>query len=688
MFKQNLLNRLATCRPPRSIPNPHTVQNNRTTFVQSYLSNPVGAASLTLIGLFLVFGQLLSIGHRFPEYPLFYGMNMESGLDGWIQAYNPFQGGWYRPTAFRAYFQLITSAIGWQQFAAFQWIALFFQFLLSLSGYLLASRALGLDRISSALAGLAIAVHPVFFMVQVDLTHFDLLYQFFSVLAIALWIRGNRVGLARSLVVGFLSVIALTSKEQAVVLPVALLWIMLVDRLFDGSFSKYRTIQAGTLLFLLFGFSLLIIVTRILYMTDSADAAYRTGWSPGIVLENTRAAALWIFRIFLFDTSSWPEVRYYAFSKPGFLLGLVFVVSSLYYVLSSLRHPESRRTVLYLLGIMMIFFALPVYSGGRPWHFGVPAIAASLLAVAGFRQLWDRCFSSPSARSMGYVLFVLLLVGSSLIELSSEQARRESPSRILKSAMENPPRPSQEVPPGQWILYAHKDPSARWAFGSGYLWRYVYQRPDLHELTFPSIAGLDSAQLSQIPDLDSIIIYDYNPHQRPAWTEVTDTVKPVLKNRVEGKEGPFPDSFNFREEDYSGQILSGNWSGIEPWGRWILGEGAGIRMAGLERAGGDAELVVNWIPFITKNHPVLEMSLSINGALVREFRFTWPEDAKMHEDTVRIPSELLDSQSNRVVFSIVNAASPAELKTGVDERKLGVGLAEIQLISVKAMSKE
>jgi hypothetical protein len=304
-----------------------------------------------------------------------------------------------------------------------------------------------------------------------------------------------------------------------------------------------------------------------------------------------------------------------------------------------------------------------------------------LLAARGFSLLIDRLSLSPVLRMTLTGLFLLVLVGSSAYEVRMDQSRREGTSRILREALESPPRPSEQVPAGSHILYSTGGSDGLWAFGGGTLFRYVYLRPDITEQVVSSIGEMDSEDLRSLGKHDNLLVYQYNPSAKPAWTDITDQTLDLIQGIRDG-DFPAPQSIDLRDPFLSQFFLGGDWSAAEPWGRWTDGPEASVTMAAPSADAKTTMLFVRLTAFLSETHPELRVDVLLDGTLIDEWTLNWPEDRPMQVREIDLPEGDYKDGRIQLTFKMDNPMSPVDLGLSInDQRRLGIGVERIWLDS-------
>jgi hypothetical protein len=132
---------------------------------------------------------------------------------------------------------------------------------------------------------------------------------------------------------------------------------------------------------------------------------------------------------------------------------------------------------------------------------------------------------------------------------------------------------------------------------------------------------------------------------------------------------------DFRQQGNSGLFCTAGWAGFEPDERWTIGSESRIAIPS-PTAPGSYFLVLKLRPFVAPARlNGQHLSVSVNASVVGEFWVT--------ERTSRVcylPWRLIDGQRElEITFHTPNAASPAALAVGDDDRVLAVAFSSLAL---------
>ncbi len=477
----------------------------------------------------LVYAHAFSYPTFNPEHPFHYMLN--AGLTGheWLEHYLVVGDLFYRPTVYFTYYQVVTQLVGWHDLYGFKLIGLGLLVLLGLAVYRLGLRLWDGDRLAAGLAALVTVIHPIMFVSVYESTGFDLLYQLLILAIVALFIGSALSGRWRwslAVLCVLLYAAALTTKEQVVALPGFMLLVLVLDR--RGGAVPARWLVLAGCVALTVGY-ILFNLPRMGYV-DSGE--YRTGIDCGEILSNIGSGPLWLAHLFVTDSESWPWMTVHNTVLNG-LWGLAVVGVVGWYGVWAFRRgdPEERRRLLIAAAFVVSFMAIPIYSGGRPWHYALPLAGFALIQGRATATVL-RSLAGTDRRRLGGVtaLAVALPVVLSAINFPREMEARSSLFRINTEAMLHPPVAPEVMPHGATILYATGDNS--WMYGLGRLFRFAYLDPTLDEIIVPALSALTPAQAGTWLAAPHAYYFVYDAEALPAWTDHSAELRARLGGTV------------------------------------------------------------------------------------------------------------------------------------------------------------
>ena len=139
----------------------------------------------------------------------------------------------------------------------------------------------------------------------------------------------------------------------------------------------------------------------------------------------------------------------------------------------------------------------------------------------------------------------------------------------------------------------------------------------------------------------------------------------------------------FAADSGAERFLGEGWSMLEPTGVWTDGERASLVLKLTDAPPGDAELVLEVDPFVTREHPELKVDVSAQGeqlgARVFRHRRALLRPGKGHPPLhVVVPASVRDERGRTVLeLRLRDPASPVDLGLSGDARRLGLRLRSL-----------
>ena len=368
-----------------------------------------------------VYLQVFNYPRFNPEWALFfqwnYGLSV-SDLVAWYNPWNPL--GWYRPTSFIAYYQIVTQFIGWHNISAFHSLGLMLLAVFAVAVYFFSLQIFQSETAAILSATLA-AIHPVIFPLVYYLFSTDHLYQIFILISAIIFcsnILASRHRLLWMFTAFTFYLLAITSKEQAIALPIFSFLVVIIEYLFRKTTMNGKNKQLfRNRLILCFSFvavTLTYVCIRIPIMGYTATGEYRTGLNLETLISNIKSGPLWLSHIFLFDSNTWNLWGIHNSLLNNFygFLMLIFVVS--YIVVAIINHEsEEIRKILIVISFLLAFIIMPIYNGGRPWHYILPATAFTMLYARAVSTLLQIKYQIILFRYIYLSIALLVAIGLS-----------------------------------------------------------------------------------------------------------------------------------------------------------------------------------------------------------------------------------------------------------------------------------
>jgi hypothetical protein len=121
------------------------------------------------------------------------------------------------------------------------------------------------------------------------------------------------------------------------------------------------------------------------------------------------------------------------------------------------------------------------------------------------------------------------------------------------------------------------------------------------------------------------------------------------------------------------------WSGAEQWGTWSDGDSALVLLALSSIPKNELELLIDGSAFLTDKHPYQIVDILVNGHYVGTLRYDLHSNSGVR--VVKIPKVLTLEKNGQlsIKFNFRNPKSPAALGLSDDTRRLGLGIASLEL---------
>ncbi|MBP7734480.1 MAG: hypothetical protein KA369_00775 [Spirochaetes bacterium] len=493
-----------------------------------------------IISILAVYSQVLSYPRYSPEWSLFYFWNYNLSLKDIIALYNPFLVSFgqyfYRPTAFVTFYQLVTPFIDWHNIAGFQVLGVIMLAINSVFIYYF-TRQLFKDEITPLLTSLLSFIHPVFFILIHNLFMTDFLYQFF-LLWFCIIFCGNFLERKKAFpwiaIAMFLYLLAVTSKEQAIGLPVFLAGFLILEFLFNRT-----TVATGNALFRnRLVLTLMVIIITIIYIAiflsrvqeSFSSGEYRIGLNPAIIINNIVSGFLWLFHVFKFPNKTWPLFRVHS-TNANNIYGLMVLAAVFYYgaIIVIRKERDEIRKLLGLLFFIAAFMMLPVYSGGRPWHFALPAVAVMMLYARFVSRLLEKARNRTVAVA-ALCIIVIVPMTLSAINFSRDMNRVDEAFKLNSEALLHPPLPGSSIPKGSTIAYYPAE--AKWLYGCGHMFSFVYARNDINEIPVPDIIAITPEAALDLYSKANLYYFEYDRSREPRWQDKSTEFKARLLDKI------------------------------------------------------------------------------------------------------------------------------------------------------------
>jgi len=517
-----------------------------------------GIAGLSAVALAIaaVYARSFDYPTFNPEHALFFALNDGLTWRGLLDKYLDFTSGFYRPTVFYVYYQLISRLAGWHDIAAYRAAAVLLLFVFGVAVYRLALTLMDRDRLAASAAAVLAVVHPLMFAHIYEAVG-GYLVNHLCVIAVAVLFCGRALAgrwsaawLALAVV---LYLVALTSKEQAIALPGFLLLVLLIERLLGPLSAEARLAEPlrrlllrrrVTCFFLIAAVSVAYLGLAffpqyglaIFTVSHDAAAAYRVAFNPQIVLSNLVSGPFGVAHIFKWPMVTW-GMTWIQDNPWNTLFGVVLLAAIAWHVgTAALKRDRAELASFAVLLALFLAAAIPpIISGGRPWHY--------VLCVAAYAVMAGRAFAALARRAAGQRRAVLggalLASFAGVVAMERGNFAREVRVRmplfkLNAEAMQRPPVAPAAMPRGATVLYSIKGHDG-WDFGVGNLFRLAYLDATIRELQAPDAEHLAPEMARDWLSARNAYYFAYDPAREPPWRD--DTARFAAMLAADGPSG-------------------------------------------------------------------------------------------------------------------------------------------------------
>lgn len=362
-----------------------------------------------------------------------------------------------------------------------------------------------------------------------ELFAFDFLHIVFTLLCGAAFLASYRTYGAKSLSLWFLSwiayVIALTSKEIAIVIPVFLSLTSIILTTWEPRTGNRRRDALREALRLVPFWALLPVywavhVQRIASQFGNGGD-YRLGVNWPLILENIGKYPLWFARIYGMTPDHASQAAGYI-NRRNEMVGaalLLLVVTAWI----RLWRADAEHTKYFLLAGAWIgvFLIVPVYSGGYLWH-GNLALCGYCMLFGAAMEWALRLVPSRQAR---FACVIVCIAGTVVLTRTDAAHGLASgyfskASRLNSSVLTAPPLPLDRIS-GDALVYVEDEKQlGNWYYGAGQLFNLVYLDPQMRQQTVPRMEWIDTSDLSRWLKHPHAFFFRYDEQFR--WHDATE----------------------------------------------------------------------------------------------------------------------------------------------------------------------
>lgn len=451
--------------------------------------------------------------------------------------YLTFTDTWYRPSSFYLIPKIKNLLIEPSDILSTRYFNLSLLFVLSIVLMIFYKNIYPDDIFGMILFGTIFSIHPVVFEPALMLYTGDYAFQILIVSASILFIsylKDSKSSISLLILSTLSYIVALTIKEQALIFPGFVIYTaILVNLKFTSSIYHLSKRSISIYITLMMAIALIYLYLRIPGLKQFSNTGeYRVGPNINAIKTNILSGLSWISHLFFFDSTSWTIYRNFNQLENN-LYGIYMLSIVVATTLLSFKkgNKEEILCTLLLIGFYATFIVIPVYAGGRPWHYSLSAAAFLMIFARGSSKLITDIKLDYAKWLVTVLVFVIPVTLSTInIKKAINLPFYKWIYNINTTALVNPPVPLDKMPKYSLILYK----GGGWSFGSGYLFRFIYQDPTIVEL------GID--KMDNIPDdikkkwLDSKNGFYFEPKfdRSPVWKDETEKFNMFMQ----GKEVP------------------------------------------------------------------------------------------------------------------------------------------------------
>jgi len=474
-----------------------------------------------------------------PEFCLFFMNTPDQPFLNILIQYLQFESGWYRPTQFLLPYWIGHHFLDWHDLAAWRCYELLTMLAVCLLIYILVLQLLPGRRTAGFFAALYFTCVPTIYAPLHELFAFDFLHIVFTLICVIAFIASYRASATKSLLLCFLSwiayVVALTSKEITIVIPVFLLLTSIIlltceprtrDRRRDLLREALRLVPFWALLPIYWAVHLRRIASQ---FGNGGD--YRLGLNWRLIIENVGKYPLWFARIYGMTPDHANQAVGYI-NRRNELVGvalLLLVITA--WIRLGRADAKHRKYFLVACAWMGVFLIVPVYSGGYFWHGN--------LALCGYCMLFgvavDWALELVRSREVRLACAIFLIAGT--IALTRVDAAHGLASgyfstafRVNSTVLTAPPLPLDRISGNALVYVEDRQPLGNWFFGAGSLFNLVYRDRELHQETVPRMDRIEANKLSQWLKHPNAFFFRYDDQFR--WHDATEEFRRFANENV------------------------------------------------------------------------------------------------------------------------------------------------------------
>jgi len=441
------------------------------------------------------FQSFLSSNSFGSEFTQFFMFVRDRSFGEMMQGYVRFNVGWYRPTQFFLPYWIGEQFISWRNPGGWRAFNLFTIWMVCGLIYWFVLTLLPGCRIAAFAAAFYFTCVPVLYAALYELGSFDFPHIVFGLLSSIAFIRGYRSrgwrGIAWTLFAWVSYVIALTSKEIAIVIPAYLTVLSVILYFYEprvGETKEWilREMKRLVPFWAMIGVYWAVHVRKIPADPFGGSSDYRFSPNWELIIRNANKFPLWLARIYGHTLDSQNQAAGYTNWRND-LVGAVALALVCYACFRLWRTgPEYRKYILLSVTWIAVFLMVPIYSGGYFWHGNLALCGYSMLFGVAVDWLITRIPSSTMRYATGAFLIagVVALARADVAECLTSGIHSET-YRINSTILNHPPVPFDRMSGAPLVYVEDRDNQSTWSFGAGSLFNLVYLNRNLTQVVVP-----------------------------------------------------------------------------------------------------------------------------------------------------------------------------------------------------------
>jgi hypothetical protein len=489
---------------------------------------------LLLLGIAILaaieFSSFLSSGSFGSEFTQFFMFVHHRSFGDILRGYLQFDVGWYRPTQFLLPYWIGERFISWHNPDGWRAYELFTMLIVCALIYWFVLLLLPGRRIAAFASALYFTCVPVVYVPLYELFAFDFIHIIFGLLSVIAFLIGYRSGKWRGVgwtaLAWFFYVVALTSKEVTIVIPVYLTILSAILYFYEprvgGNKERFlREVKRLAPFWMMTVVYWVVHVRKIPPGSFSGSTDYRLSANWMLMLRNANKYPLWFARIHGYTLDVMNQAAGYQNLRND-VIGTAALLLVCYACFRLWRMgAEYRKYVLLGAAWIAVFLIVPVYSGGYFWHGN--------FALCGYCMLFgvsiDWLFTRIRGQAVHFALAAFLIAG--IVGLTRTDAAEclisgihSETYRINSTVLKQPPVPFNRVSGPALVYVEDRKEYGWWSYGAGTLFNIVYLNRDVHQVLVPVMNKVSRADRVRWLKDPNAFFFRYDDSYR--WFDVTE----------------------------------------------------------------------------------------------------------------------------------------------------------------------